>query len=183
MLTELCQELKNWFDTERHFDTFKIEDGELSVDFLQDGQYYRIVGSVFNDGVYQFHIPVTEETQEPESSQEPGEPSEDPENETQEAQDASEETPKLIDETFEGAVWAMAVPPAVLALLAEIEAWQEKYGGVDSAAMSPFTSESFGGYSYSKGSRGSSSSSGTGDAGTWQSVFSSRLNKWRKIRS
>ena len=143
MLTELCQEIKNWFDVDRVFDTFTIEGGELSLPFLQDGQYFRIVGSVFNDGVYQY----------PASG--------------------------LTDETFDGAVWAMAVPPAVIALAEEISAWQEKYGGADSAAMSPFQSESFGGYSYSKGS---GSGSGGTDAGSWQSAFASRLNLWRKIR-
>ena len=51
MLTEICQELKNWFDLERHFGVFTIENGELSLPFLMDGQYYRICGSVFNDGV------------------------------------------------------------------------------------------------------------------------------------
>lgn len=145
MLTELCQELKNWFDVDRRFGTFVIEDGELSASFLQAGQYFRIVGSVFNDGVYQY--PAAE----------------------------------LNDETFDGAVWAMAVPPDVIALADEIEAWCAKYQGADSAAMSPFASESFGGYSYSKGS-GGSSSGGSGGSGSWQGAFASRLNLWRKIR-
>ena len=73
----------------------------------------------------------------------------------------------LSDETFSGAVWAMAVPPAVIALSAEIEAWQTKYGD---SVSGPMASESFGGYSYTK----STSSS-------WQDAFRSRLNKWRKI--
>ena len=146
MLTELCQEIKNWFDADRVFDTFSIENGELHLPFLQNGQYFRIVGSVFNDGVYQY-----------------------PAN-------------GLMDETFDGAVWAMAVPPEVIALASDIEAWQTKYGAADSAAMSPFQSESFGGYSYSKGS-GSSGSGGSGGSGaTWQSAFAGRLNLWRKIR-
>ena len=52
MLTELCQELKNWFEREIHVGTFTIEGGQLTdCSFLQDGQYYRIIGSVFNDGV------------------------------------------------------------------------------------------------------------------------------------
>ena len=145
MLTEICQELKNWFDLERHFGVFTIEDGELSLPFLMDGQYYRICGSVFNDGVHKY-----------------GEDS-------------------LADEIFDGAVWAMAVPPAVIALDTDITAWQEKYGGAESGAMSPFTSESFGGYSYSKGSRSGSGGDEAG-AGSWQSAFANRLNLWRKIR-
>lgn len=148
MLTEICHELKNWFDKSRYFGTFVISDGSIvsrndgTMD-LQDGQYFRIIGSIFNDGVHQY--PTTD----------------------------------LVDEEFEGAVWALAIPADFLAIVSEIEAWVAKYGAVDSAAMSPFSSESFGGYSYSK-SGGGSSDSASG-AGSWQSAFGSRLNKWRKI--
>ncbi len=145
MLTELCQELRNWFDKERHFGTFVIENGsiDLSEAGIQNGQYFRIVGSVFNDGVHQY--PAAD----------------------------------LTDETFDGAVWAMAVPQAVITLNQDIMAWQRKYGTADSEAMSPFTSESFGGYSYSKGS----GSSGSGAGGvSWKSACASRLSLWRRIR-
>lgn len=84
----------------------------------------------------------------------------------------------LHEETFSGSVWSMAVPKAVVDLSAEIEAWQEKNGGVDSPAMSPYHSESFGGYSYTKGS------SRSGDSATvvsWQSVFADRLALWKKL--
>ena len=145
MLSELCKELNNWFDYARFFGKeLTIEEGALVGfdDRLREGQWFRIVGSVFNDGVYQYP------------------------------------TSDLTDEVFDGAVWAMAVPPAVVALAEEIEAWQTKYGGVDSAAMSPFLSESFGGYSYSKGF---SSAAGDSQLGTWQSAFGSKMNRWRKI--
>lgn len=148
MLNELCNELNNWFDKDRIFGVFKIVDGELTEmsDTLQDGQYFRIVGSVFNDGVYEY--PTT----------------------------------SLKDEEFDGAVWVMAVPPSVVTLAEEIEGWQNKYGGVDSQAMSPFQSESFGGYSYTKKS-GSSSNSGTNaKLGSWQDAFSAKLNRYRRIR-
>ena len=153
MIEAICRELNNWFDRNsdgsdnRYFGTFAIEDGiiDLSETDIKDGQYFRIIGSTFNDGVHQF--PVTD----------------------------------LQDETFDGAIWLMAIPKAVLDLATEIEAWNAKYGGVDSPSMSPFNSESFGGYSYSKSSR---SGSGTDEsAGTWQGQFASRLNKWRKIRA
>lgn len=147
MLTELCQELRNWFDKERYFGTFTIDGGQLTdSSFLQDGQYYRIIGSVFNDGVHVW-----------------------PEDD-------------LVDESFEGAIWAMAVPPTVIALSEEIDEWRDKYDGVDSVNMGPYSSESFGGYSYS---RSSGSSSGYGNKGngapTWQSMFVNELNRWRKI--
>ena len=150
MLTELCQELKNWFEREIHFGTFTIEGGQLTdSSFLQDGQYFRIVDSVFNDGVHKY---------EPTNAQ----------------------REQLHDEVFEGAIWAMAVPPTVIALSDKIQAWITKYGDVNSTAMSPFQSESFGGYSYSKGS-GSASASGGSSVPTWQSTFANELNRWRKI--
>lgn len=84
-------------------------------------------------------------------------------------------TNKLTDETFTGAVWALAVPPSVSALAGEISDWVDKYG---ETVNSPYQSESFGGYSYSKAA-GASNGSGSAD---WKDVFRSRLNKWRKIR-
>jgi len=141
MLSEICKELNNWFEKERLFGKFTISDGVLqNVDIL-DGQYYRIVGSTFNDGVYVFDVHNT----------------------------------PLKDETFDGAVWLMAVPSDVLNLSNEIDAWAEKYG---EAQNSPYQSESFGGYSYTKASGSSSSSNPNG--ATWQSVFGGKLNKWRK---
>lgn len=79
---------------------------------------------------------------------------------------------------FYGAVWDMRPPADVLTLAADIQAWSEKYAGADSAAMSPFTSESFGGYSYSKNAGGTA---GTGGGTSWQSVFADRLAPWRKM--
>ena len=57
MLAEICAYLRNWFcdPGDRHIGTFEISDGELTPsDFLQDGQYFRVIGSIFNDGVYSF---------------------------------------------------------------------------------------------------------------------------------
>ena len=152
MLTELCQELKNWFELKKYFGTFTIEGGQLAdSSFLQNGQYFRIVGSVFNDGVHKY---------EPTNAQ----------------------REQLHDEVFEGAIWAMAVPPTVIALSEEIQEWRDKYDGVDSVNMGPYSSESFGGYSYS---RSSGNSSGYGNKGngapTWQSMFVNELNRYRKI--
>lgn len=164
MIDQICHELKNWFDEAsdgtktRYFGTFVIENQtiDLSGTGIKSGQYFRIVGSTFNDGVYKYEPVVTPTQDHPETHR-----------------------PLLVNETFDGAVWAMAIPNAVIVLADEIADWQTKYGGADSAAMSPFTSESFGGYSYSKGSGGSGA---TGQAGSWQSAFASRLNQWRKIR-
>ena len=79
----------------------------------------------------------------------------------------------LVDEEFSGTIWELAIPPAVVDLADEIGAWQEKNGA---AAASPYQSESFGGYSYSK-----ATDAETGGAVTWQSVFKRQLSAWRKI--
>lgn len=148
MLTELCKEINNWFNYNqpKYFGDFVISEGEVVGDYgLQEGQYYRIVGSLFNDGVHMY-----------------GED-------------------ELTDEMFNGALWAMAVPSDVIALAAEIDAWKAKYQSLDSPSMSPYNSESFGGYSYTKSS-GASSSGNVDLSGTWQGTFADRLNHWRKIR-
>ena len=150
MLNEVCLEVRNFFDRNQPkiFGDVLISGGKIrNADFLaviKENQYFRIIGSVFNDGVYQNTADL-----------------------------------ELDDEVFNGAIWLMAVPKDFLALVAEISDWQTKNGGVDSQAMSPFTSESFGGYSYSK-SAGSSSSNG--NAGTWQAAYATRLNAYRRIR-
>lgn len=142
MLERILNHIHNFFEKDIVSGEYTVSNGAIDLDFLQYGQYFRIRGSVFNDGVYRY----------PASN--------------------------LVDETFAGEIWAMAVPPAVIALANEIEEWNTKYLGVDSQAMSPYNSESFGGYSYSKGS--GSSSSGSGGV-SWQNIFRSRLNEWRKI--
>lgn len=148
MLTELCGYLKNWFDKERIIDTFTLVDGVLRADHtdlsIQSGQYIRIVGSVFNDGIYQYPLNAEEMT----------------------------------DEAFYGAVWLLAIPKEIIAIAQDIERWMAQYGGADSSAMSPFNSESFGGYSYSKSAGASGGGTSSGD---WQSAYASRLKKWRKI--
>ena len=139
MLEQVLMHLKNWFLVPGgiHEGTYTIEDGGITLPFLANGQYFRICGSVFNDGLHQY--PASD----------------------------------LKAETFEGTVWALAVPQAVIELAAEIEAWQKKNG---EASVSPYQSESFGGYSYSK-----ATDSASGGAVTWQSAFRSRLNAWRKL--
>lgn len=85
----------------------------------------------------------------------------------------------LQTESFKGAIWAMAVPATVIAISNEIQQWHEMYGSADSSAMSPFNSESFDGYSYSKSGSGNANG---GSNITWQDVFGGRLNKYRRLR-
>lgn len=157
MLTELCQELRNWFEKDIKSGTFVVRNGallmvlsddtEVSIGtILQRNQYFRLVGSVFNDGVHQFVS-------------------------------TPNEGDALIDEEkFSGAVWLMAIPPAVLELNKDIDKFLQMYGDT---VMSPYSSESFGGYSYTKATN--SNKGGGSSTASWQSVFKSRLNKWRKI--
>lgn len=137
MITQICQSIRNWFDIERYFGTFTIKDGSVAPsDFLQDGQYYRIIGSVFNDGVHKFGSDT------------------------------------LTDEKpFDGAVWAMAVPPDFLEVVGEIEAYCKS----DAGKTSPYVSESFGGYSYTKATTTDGSPVG------WKQAFASHLSAWRKL--
>ena len=138
MLTELCAELRNWFVVPDgvHIGTYTISGGSIApLDFLQEGQYFRIVGSVFNDGVFQY--PAT----------------------------------SLTDEVFEGAVWAMALPPSIIALSAEIKAYNDS----DAGKASPYISENFGGYGYTKATDENGAPIG------WQKAFASRLRQWRKL--
>lgn len=135
MLNQILKHLKNWFVAPNgvRYGTFTIEDGGIDLPFLQPGQYFRIIGSVFNDGVYAYPAYT------------------------------------LKDETFSGAVCALAIPAEVVDLANEIAQWQEKNSN---AIRSPFQSESFEGYSYTKKS---------GDEAGWCSAFSDRLNQWRKL--
>ena len=132
MLETVLMYLNNWFAVGRYDDTYTIEDGKLTLPFLVNGQYFRIVGSLFNDGVYRYPADLT-------------------------------------NETFDGSVWALAIPKALLSTVEEITAWTAKNG--DSG---PYTSESFGGYSYSK------ATNSKGVAVGWRDVFSAQLAPWKK---
>ena len=139
MLEQVLMNIRNWFPVKGgiYSGTFTIKDGGIALPFLANGQYFRICGSVFNDGLHQY-----------------------PEDD-------------LTDETFNGTIWALAIPKAVIDLADEICKWQEKNG---EAASGIYQSESFGGYSYSK-----ATDAETGGAVTWQSAFKKQLSAWRKI--
>lgn len=158
MLTEICGYLKNWFVMHHCYGKFTIADGAITYADgtelpLQDGQYFCVLGSVFNDGV---HVKSSSD-------------------------EASAEQSALAlpmrDEQFTGSVKCMAVPQDLIKTALEISKWNTQYGGADSPAKSPFNSESFGGYSYSK----SSGSGADASAGSWQSAFAGNLNRYRKL--
>jgi len=57
LMDEVCAYINNWFPAKpvgKHRGTWIVEGGNISADFLQENQYFRIVGSVFNDGVWKY---------------------------------------------------------------------------------------------------------------------------------
>ena len=138
MLEELLRALRNWFACGKATGRIRIEGGTLVPPeglSLADGQYLRVQGSVFNDGLHRW--PCT----------------------------------GMADEEFVGTVWALAVPKAVLDLADEIAAWQAEHA---KELDSPYASESFGGYSYTR-------VGGDGSPITWRQQFKARLDPWRKL--
>lgn len=136
MLTEILAYLRNYFVVAAHEGDFEIVGGNVPLGFLRQGQYFRIIGSVFNDGVYRYDDDL-----------------------------------KLTDEAFTGKIEALAIPHDLLKLADEITAYMQS----DEAKPSALTSESFGGYSYTKATDSS------GSAASWQTVFAARLRRWRKV--
>ena len=138
MLEQVLMNIRNWFPVKGgiYSGTFTIKDGGITLPFLADMQYFRICGSVFNDGLHQYNVL------------------------------------DLVDETFDGTIWALAIPKAVIELAEEMETWETKNG---EAAAGIYQSESFGGYQYSK-----QTASDGGQVTVW-SVFRKRLNQWRKL--
>ena len=104
MLEQVLAHLRNWFVVPGgiHRGTYTNEGGSITLPFLQTGQYFRICGSVFNDGGDQYRNWYVD----------------------------SEDGTWPTDETCTGEIWALAVPRAVIDLAAEIEAWEAKNGAV-----------------------------------------------------
>lgn len=143
MINRICGFIHNYFtaDADKHAGTYTIENGSITLPFLVVGQYFRIVGSTLNDGIYQYPADG------------------------------------LMDEAFNGEIWAMKVPKAVWDIATEAAELEAKNG---EALNGPYTSESvIGAYSYTK------SSAASGGVDGWlfgkDGVFGSRLNQWRKL--
>lgn len=52
MLEEVLMYLNNWFIADTEQGTFTIENGSIELPSLLPNQYFRIIGSVFNDGLH-----------------------------------------------------------------------------------------------------------------------------------
>lgn len=61
MLETVLNHLHNWFPIEgaARAGTYSIVSGVMPLDFLTPGQYYRIEGSIFNDGLHRYAIDDT----------------------------------------------------------------------------------------------------------------------------
>jgi len=151
MLTEVCNFVHNYFEHTTYRGSFEIVDGKIDLSgMVLNGQRFRIVGSAMNDGIYTYHADGV-------------------------YNDDDNTVDLLADETFTGLIISMSIPSAFQKIVKDISEWQE----ANKATLeSPYTSESFGGYSYTKAT-GSGANSG-GVLG-WQDVFRSRLNAYRKI--
>lgn len=153
ILTDLCEELRNWFDVDRHFGEFTIENGTLQSDFLREDQCYRIVGSIFNDGVLCYK------------------------NEKLNWVLGTDNNSRFMfepithDEIFKGAVWELAFPNNFMVFYKTMCDWENDNRKI---IDSPYTSESFGGYSYSLGLSG-------GKGVTWKTHFADELQRWQKV--
>ena len=152
MLEVVMRYIRNYFIRDRYTGNFTISGGMISPhDFLLEGQRFYVTGSFLNDGVYTYHVDGV-------------------------TNDLDSVVVDLKDESFTGTIFALAVPPTFIALVQQIAEWVGKFGDV---ANSPYQSESFNGYSYAKASEGAGS--GASGGSTWQDVFRSQLNEWRKV--
>ena len=152
MLQEICEHIHNYFVSSNQQAEYAIADGAISpAPALKEGQRFLIAGSDLNDGVYTWRADGIKNDDDTAGA-------------------------GLADEVFSGAVCGLSIPPQLVALSAEISEWVAKYGDV---INSPYQSESFGGYSYSKAS--GSGAAGSSPTAGWQEVFAGRMNRWRKV--
>ena len=116
-LTRICARLKNHFLRDKTDGTFTLVSGVAPLENLLPNQYFLIVGSILNEGVFQ---------------------------------NTAESLAEIQNETFTGHIWSMAVPVDFLDLCDDIDEFNAKVaelGLIDKG----YTSESWGGYSYSLG--------------------------------
>lgn len=133
MLDGICKFVNNYFVKDILEGDFTISGGALLLPECKNFQYFRIKGSTFNNGIYQY--PTT----------------------------------SLMDEDFTGEVWILAIPNDFLELDAKITAFEaENTKGV-------YSSESFGGYSYTK------FTNSDGTQASWQDIFKKELDCYRRI--
>ena len=150
MLNQICEHLCNYFIQNQIDGVHEISGGMISLPLL-DGQRFLIRGSALNDGMYTYHDAGVKDD------------------------DDKTLAVGLQDETWTGTICALAVPPAVIALSAEVKAWVDAN---KESQNSPYSSESvLGVYSYTKATGGH----GAGGTVGWMDVFGDRLKRWRRV--
>ena len=150
MLQQICDHICNYFIQNRYEGKHEIADCMISLPLLE-GQRFLIQGSALNDGMYTYH-------------------------DTWIGNDDDTERVGLLDETFAGTICALAVPPAVIALSGEINAWVEKYGEI---MNNPYSSENvLGVYGYTKSI---GAGAGAGSTVSWKDIFADQLKRYRKV--
>lgn len=137
-LEQVLNQLHNWFVIGIYNGKYSIEDCGITLPFLRDGQYFRIIGSLFNDGLHRY----------------------------------GPDMEALQDETFDGTIWAMAVPREVVKLSEEMAEWEAKNG---EKAIGIYQSESKADYSYSKFTNGNG-----GPITVWD-AFRAQLKSYQKL--
>lgn len=152
MLQEVLEHIHNRFIRQPHVGEYTVTGSMLSPSaFLREGQRFWLFGSIQNDGLYTYHA-------------------------TGCTNDDDNEEAQFVTETFGGTICDLEVPKRLISLSREIEEWVEKYGEI---LNNPYSSESFGGYSYQKSQM--SKSYGQNPFIGWQDVFGRKLERWRKI--
>lgn len=54
MLEQILRHLNNWFVVDVQPGDYSVEKGSITRPLSRPGQYFRIIGSVFNDGLHQY---------------------------------------------------------------------------------------------------------------------------------
>lgn len=141
-MEEVLGYLNNYFFQFGESGSFEIINGQIKMENeFKLGQYILIEGSSLNEGVHLITSVIS----------------------------GSIGLTDIIDETFDGIIYALAIPRKLIDISERIITWKEKN------PPSVYTSESFGAYSYNKG---------TGRNGKiygWEDAFSQDLRQYRKI--
>lgn len=143
MLEQVMEYCNNYFYKAKEVGRFSIVSGRISNrGVFKAGQYVRIIGSDFNDGVYKIESLT----------------------------DGKINIASLEDEMFEGAIVALAVPKSFLSIVKDIEAFESSA----SSGISPYISESFENYSYTRATK-------DGKPLSWVDLYGDRLSQYRKM--
>lgn len=147
MLYEVCMRNKSWFARARYLGEFTIENGALRLTY-DDGQNFCPVNIKAGQYIRIINSALNDGVYLWPCS-------------------------TLEDEVFDGGVWVMSPPKA---FIDEVNAVADDIAKNKDVIFSPYSSESFGGYSYNKQTNGGCSGGGS----DWWSIYGGRFSQWRK---